>query len=111
MMITAYKEMFTRFADFNGRSTRSSYWYAALMNIIISLALSLLSNYVGILGIISALYSIVLIIPGLSMTVRRLRDIGKSPWWILISLVPLVGGIIMLVFLCKPSVESVVSEQ
>lgn len=114
MMITAYKEMFTRFADFNGRSTRSDYWYAALMNIIISLALNLLSNYVGIFSIIAIIYSVVLIIPSLSLTVRRFRDIGKNPWWILIALVPLVGGIIMLVFLCKPSVdsvESVVSEQ
>lgn len=102
-MITAYKEMFTRFSDFKGRSTRSAYWYAILMNFIVSLALGILAGLVDVLSILSTIYSVVLIIPGLSLTIRRLRDVGKNPWWILISFVPLVGAIILLVFLCKPS--------
>ena len=100
-----------RFGEFTGRSRRKEYWYFQLVFFFIYAPL-----YVGGLafqgkqGGISALlfvlcivWSLACVVPSLSCGVRRLHDIGKSGWWLLISLVPLVGGIILLVFLATDS--------
>ena len=78
--------------DFNGRARRKEYWMFTLVNIVISIALTV------IFGMISAkllplanLYSLAVLLPALGVTVRRLHDIGKSGWMILIGLIPLVG--------------------
>ena len=59
---------------------------------------------VAVLSMVYSIYALVTFIPSLALTVRRLHDIGKSGWWILISFVPCgIGAIVMLVFLCKDS--------
>lgn len=98
-----YKKMFRNYAVFSGRSTRRDYWMACLFNMVISLAVGVIAGAIG-LGFISLLYGIAVIIPGLAIGVRRLHDVNKSAWWLLISLVPF-GGIVLLVFFCLPSVE------
>lgn len=98
-IIEATKLYFTRYADFNGRSRRSEYWWA-------SLAITLIGGVVtAILGDLSFIWSLATLIPSLAISVRRLHDIGKSGWWYLISLIPLVGLIIMLVWCCQDSTE------
>ncbi|HGE2348832.1 DUF805 domain-containing protein [Pseudomonas aeruginosa] len=78
--------------DFNGRARRKEYWMFTLVNIIISVALSV------VLGLISEkllpianLYSLAVLLPALGVTARRLHDINKSGWWMLIALIPIVG--------------------
>lgn len=101
------KVVFKNYANFNGRARRAEYWYFALCNLIVLLPLYL----VGIAGVASestalsflgiGLYVIAafgLLVPGLAVAVRRLHDIGKSGWYYLIGLIPLVGSIIMLVW-------------
>ena len=95
----ALKLYFIRYADFSGRSRRSEYWWA-------SLGIGILGAIVtGILGDLSFIWSLAILIPGLAICVRRLHDIGKSGWWYLIGLIPLVGTIILIVWFCKDSTE------
>ena len=96
-MIAAYIKMFKNWSDFSGRSSRYDFWMAAAPNFIISLILGLLSI------ILSSLYSLVVLVPGVALGIRRMHDIGKSGWWTLIALIPIVGAIILIVLCCKES--------
>jgi len=99
-----YIEAWKKYAVFGGRSGRQEYWRFALFNI---LAYILLSIIVGILGKIGAsllgLYTVAVFLPGLSASVRRLHDTNRSGWWLLIALIPLIGPIVLLVFLAQES--------
>ena len=93
----AVKLFFKNYTNFSGRSRRSEYWWFCLFNMIVSFLLNL------ILSDIAGLWTLVILVPTLSLVVRRLHDIGKSGWWYLIALIPLVGGLILLVWFCKDS--------
>jgi len=97
-----------KYADFSGRARRSEYWFFTLFYLLIYIALLVLSALAGrhggaIVGILLLVYLLAMLIPSLSVTVRRLHDTDRSGWWVLISLVPLIGGIILLVFLAQDS--------
>lgn len=95
-----FKMAFERFGDFKGRSRRSEYWYFALFNAIISYALmflgSLISSNVG-MGLYG-LYVLAAIVPGVAVAVRRMHDVGKTGWLLLIGLIPIVGAILLLIW-------------
>lgn len=96
-ILEATKLFFVRYADFKGRSRRSEYWWA-------SLVIGMIGGLISVvLPEISGLWSLAILIPSVAICVRRLHDIGKSGWWYLINLIPLVGQIIFLVWLCKDS--------
>ena len=94
-----YKSFWVNYVNFSGRATRKQFWLPVLFNFVISAILGCISSTLA--GIFSAL----LIIPNLSIAFRRMHDINKSAAWILISLVPVVGWIIYLVFCCTASVD------
>ena len=98
-MINHYIEMWKNFFNFSGRTSVPGYWWAVLCNFIVSLVL-------GLIPVVGTLYGYAAIIPGLAMGIRRLNDSGKKWYWIFINLIPLVGQIIYIVMLCKPSVNS-----
>lgn len=111
-----YVEVLRKYAVFDGRARRKEYWMYALVStliyivymIVAGLALALIGhsdNGAAALLIMAplGLYLMAVIVPGLAVTVRRLHDTGRSGWWILISFVPFVGGIILLVFMCLDS--------
>ena len=98
-IIEATKLFFTRYVDFNGRSRRSEYWWAYLAVVIISAVLTV------VLGELAYIWSLATLVPQIAITIRRLHDIGKSGWYYLIGLIPLVGGIILLVWMCQDSTE------
>lgn len=99
-----------KFAQFNGRSRRKEYWMFSLINSVVSVLLlggSLLladSHRIGalLLMFLGGLYTLAQVVPSLSCGIRRLHDTGKSAWWLLLSLVPL-GGIVLLVLLAIDS--------
>ncbi len=98
-----YKEALRNYAVFTGRATRAQYWYFVLFNFLISFLLGFVDGLVfgsdSSVGLLSGLYSLVMIVPSIAISTRRLHDIGKSGWWQLILLIPLVGAIILIVFL------------
>ena len=97
------------YADFNGRARRSEYWYFVLFNFIVSILIGLLLGVIaGLLNVpalvyLAYLWSLAVFIPSLAVSVRRLHDIGRSGWWLLLSLIPLVGAIILIIWYCTDS--------
>ena len=90
-----------RYAKFDGRAGRAEYWWFVLANVIIWFALAILMRISGIFVILVIGFWLAIIIPSIAVAIRRLHDTNKSGWFLLISLVPLVGGIILLVFLAS----------
>jgi uncharacterized membrane protein YhaH (DUF805 family) len=88
----------TQYADFSGRARRKEFWMFFLFNFIFAIVTNVLNALLGI-AVISLLYLLVVFIPNLAVIVRRLHDVGKSGWWIFISLIPLIGSIWLLVLL------------
>lgn len=108
-IITAYKKYLTNYANFNGRSSRSDYWYVVLANVIIGFVLGFIGGLIPILSgltyLISVIYSLAVFIPSLAIAIRRLHDVNKSGWFYLLMFIPMIGSIIILVFLCMDSVN------
>ncbi len=95
-----YLSVLKKYAVFNGRASRSEYWYFFLFNAIISsvLALLVVVPKIGLLfALIRIIYVLAVIIPSLAVSIRRLHDIGKSGWWYFIIFIPFVGAIWLLV--------------
>jgi len=93
-----------RYVAFDGRARRKEYWFFSLFNGIIYMVIyaifALISENASLLT--SGLYSLAVLLPGLALTVRRLHDVGKSGWWYLIMLVPILGWIIIFVWTVTP---------
>jgi len=104
-----YLEAFRKFADFSGRARRKEYWMFVLFNVIISIVLSFADRALGLVsrdggtGLLSGIYTLIVLIPGIAVAVRRLHDTGRTGWFILLGLIPCVGGIILLVFALQDS--------
>lgn len=98
-----------KYATFSGRAQRAEYWYFVLFYLLIVLVLSIVDAFTGTfdreggVGLLSGLFSLALFIPSLAVAVRRLHDIGRSGWWLLIGLIPLVGALVLLVFAVQDS--------
>lgn len=101
--VDAVKSYFTHYADFSGRARRSEYWYAVLFQILVTAVLGAIASGSEGLGILTTLWSIATFVPGLAVCVRRLHDVGKSGVWYLWLVLPIAGGIILLVQYCKDS--------
>jgi uncharacterized membrane protein YhaH (DUF805 family) len=97
----------TKYSQFNGRARRAEYWWFALVNVLIAvgisgvaLILAAVSSALSVIAILAyVVFAIGIIIPGIAITVRRLHDTNKSGVWYFIVLVPVVGGITLLVLL------------
>jgi uncharacterized membrane protein YhaH (DUF805 family) len=88
-----------KYAVFTGRARRKEYWMFFLFNLLIGLGIAIVEAIIGTGGILGIVFSLAMLIPGIAVTVRRLHDTGRSGWWILISLVPVIGWIVLLVFM------------
>lgn len=118
-MIEAYKKFWKGYVDFEGRSTRSDYWFVYLVNVLITFAYFLLqavfgglaaatdSSFLAVISLILLLiffaYGIAAFLPGIAITVRRLRDAGYNWPYIFIPLIPFVGIFIFIFLLCQPT--------
>lgn len=98
-----YLKVLKNYTNFSGRARRKEYWMFTLFNVIFAVAAVLLDNLLGLAfegigyGPIYGLYLLATIIPGIAVSVRRLHDVDKSGWMILIGLIPLIGAIWLLV--------------
>ncbi|HET9172020.1 MAG TPA: DUF805 domain-containing protein [Actinospica sp.] len=101
-MIDYYTGVLKNYAVFEGRARRAEYWQFALVNFIIVVVLDIVGAVVKF-PFLGVLYILAVLVPSLAVGIRRLHDTNRSGWWILIGLVPFVGGIILLVFTCLDS--------
>ena len=101
-----YVAMWKNYANFSDRTSVRGYWMAFLFNFLAALVLGIIAAIIPALIFLSGLYSLAVLIPSLAIAVRRLRDSGKQWYWLFIALIPLVGEILLIVFLCQPTVSS-----
>lgn len=95
-----YLDVLKNYTGFSGRARRTEYWMFILFSIIVIIALSVVDGIVGLNGILILVYYLATFLPSVAVTIRRLHDTDRSGWWLLVSLVPLFGGIILLILCC-----------
>ncbi|MFJ1798815.1 DUF805 domain-containing protein [Streptomyces sp. NPDC098077] len=95
-----YLAVLKNYAGFSGRARRKEYWMFALISFVISLVLTIIGSLIGV-DFLSYIYAVAILVPSLAVAVRRLHDTGRSGWWLLIGIVPLVGFIVLIVFLAS----------
>lgn len=122
-LIENYLKMFRNYAHFSGRASRSELWWAMLMNYLVTFVIRIVFSFlstllsfggqdslkmnIGISGIItlaSMLYNLIVLLPLTALQIRRLHDINRSGWWILLSYTG-IGSIILLIWFCEPGTE------
>ncbi|MCE5983147.1 DUF805 domain-containing protein [Pseudomonas wadenswilerensis] len=91
-----YFEVLKKYAVFSGRARRKEYWMFFLVNILVAMVLGFIEGVAGTGAILSNLYSLALLIPGIAVGVRRMHDTDRSGWWLLLPIVNLI-------FLCQDS--------
>jgi uncharacterized membrane protein YhaH (DUF805 family) len=96
-------DAFKKYADFSGRATRTQYWMFVLIYLIIYVVLAVIDSFILGFPVLSSILSLATIIPSLSIAARRLHDTGRTGWWQLIIFLPLIGVIVLLVFLVMDS--------
>ena len=98
------KVVFHNYANFKGRARRKEYWMFHLFYILFMVILGIFADFVDeAFAFLVIIFMLAMIMPVISVTARRLHDVGKSGWLQLITLIPLIGAIVLLVFVCKDS--------
>ena len=105
-MLQIYIKVLKQYGDFKTRSTIKEFWLFNLFSVLISLLFTIIDRsidfkFAGNIGVLTALYSIFIFIPSLSVCVRRLHDVGKSGWTMFFIIVPIVGIIWLLALFCR----------
>lgn len=91
-----------QYADFSGRTGRKAFWMFVLFSFLMQFAVGMIEGILGIM-FIGTLFSLVILVPAVAITARRLHDINKSGWWQLIAFIPFVGTIILVVWCATKS--------
>ena len=99
----AIRSAFSQYATFRGRARRSEYWWFSLFLLLVGIVASVLDSALGVDfegsgGPVSLLVNLAVLLPSLAVAVRRLHDIDRTGWWLLLALIPIVGWIVLLVF-------------
>jgi uncharacterized membrane protein YhaH (DUF805 family) len=98
----AISDGFSKYVEFNGRSSRSAYWWFVLFYVLVLIATSIVDAAIGT-QVLAGLAVLAFFLPSLAILVRRLHDTDRSGWWVFIWLVPLVGPVVLIVFACTDS--------
>jgi uncharacterized membrane protein YhaH (DUF805 family) len=93
----AVRVCFSKYVTFTGRARRSEYWWFVLFVALVSLVASAIDFSADIM-VFQVIVGLALLLPELAVAVRRLHDTDRTGWWLLIGLVPVIGGIVLLVF-------------
>jgi uncharacterized membrane protein YhaH (DUF805 family) len=113
--MNSYVQVFKRAFDFTGRSRRREFWLFVLVNLVVTAVLTALDTLLGLGGVttltgpgyaftylapglLGSIYNVVVLIPNIAVSIRRLHDTDRSGWWLFIALLPLIGAIVLIVF-------------
>jgi uncharacterized membrane protein YhaH (DUF805 family) len=99
----AIKDGFDHYTKFDGRAARPAYWWWFLFSILVAIGANIIDAILGTWGVVNGLAALALLLPGLSVSIRRLHDTDHSGWWLLIGLIPIIGFIVLLVFYLRDS--------
>jgi len=95
---------FTQYATTSGRAGRAEYWYWVLFDSIAGIATMAVDAMLGV-NALSILYDVAVFLPSIAVGVRRLHDIDRSGWWLMLSLVPILGWAVILIWACMPGTD------
>jgi uncharacterized membrane protein YhaH (DUF805 family) len=104
-----YVKVLKNYADFGGRATRAEYWYFTLFNFLALCVLTFIDSMIGSfnadmgIGLLGGVYYPAVFTPTLAVSVRRLHDTDRSGWWQLIVLIPIIGPLVLLIFMVQDS--------
>lgn len=111
----AVRTVLSKYATFSGRASRPEFWWWILAVFVISIVTQIIDATIiaPMLGFepgeknvgqpLSVIFSLAILLPAVAVAIRRLHDIGKSGWWFLLCLVPIIGGLVLLWFYTRPS--------
>ena len=99
----AVRSGFDHYVKFDGRASRPAFWWWFLFGILVGIGATLIDLIIGSFGVVSGLASLALLLPNLSVAIRRLHDTDHTGWWVLIGLIPIVGFIVLLIFYLRQS--------
>ena len=102
-IMQSVKTVLNNYAQFDGRSGRAEFWWWALAYFIGAVIVAFIIGVLPFLGLLQWVYTLALIVPSVAVSIRRFHDIGKEAWWTILLFIPIVGLIIALIFLTKPS--------
>jgi len=108
-MMNWYIKALKQYTDFGGRARRKEYWFFTLFNVLFTIVISVFDVMFGTIdmqtgvGLLGVVYMLLLLIPGTAVLVRRLHDTGRSAWWLLMFLIPLLGFVVLFIFLLLDS--------
>ncbi len=88
-----YVKVMKSWKDFSGRARRREFWMFVLFCAIFAIVASIIDAIIGTNGLIGGLFILIVIVPSIAVSVRRLHDVGKSGWWYFINFIPLIGGL------------------
>ena len=101
----AIKSGFSNYTKFNGRASRSEFWWFFLFYVVVLLVVNTISGLLGLPEIVVVLVWLGFVLPMFGLYFRRLHDIDRTAWWILIAFVPVIGPIVLIVFWATPGTE------
>jgi uncharacterized membrane protein YhaH (DUF805 family) len=103
----AVRSGFDHYAKFDGRASRPAFWWWFLFGLLVGIGASIIDAIIGSFGVVSGLAALALLLPNLSVAIRRLHDTDHTGWWVLIGLIPIIGFIVLLIFYLRQSDPSV----
>jgi len=95
---------FSNYVNFSDRACRSEYWWWFLFVLIVQVVTNIIDAVIGI-QLTTVIFSLAVLVPGIALGVRRLHDLDRSGWWLLLGLIPLVGAIVLLIWFCTEGSE------
>lgn len=90
------------FTDFQGRSSRGAYWWVVLANVGVAVVLNVLASILGVFNMVSILWSLAVLVPGIALSFRRMHDVDKSALWLLVAFIPIAGAAVLIWFAAQP---------
>lgn len=99
----AVKTVLNNYVQFEGRSGREEFWWWFLAYVLAYAAAFMVGSALGMGQMLAGLLALAVFLPNLGVAIRRLHDMGKSGWWILIAVIPVIGILVLLYFYAQPS--------